>query len=107
MKICLLLVYLFHSRPLRLIAGKLAEVYNALKSIPHLHTYYKEDVPREYHYTYNRRIQPIVILAEEGYDIVQNASEAAGQLHFHIVRQKAKTVAPQHTIDLEAPKCKY
>ncbi len=59
--------------------GKQEEVYTALRNIPHLHTYYKEDLPREYHYTYNRRIQPIVIFADEGYDIVQHASEAAGQ----------------------------
>ena len=56
------------------VVGKLEDVFNALNNIPHLHTYKKEQIPREYFYTWNRRIQPIVIEAEEGYEIVQSLS---------------------------------
>ena len=55
-----------------LILGKLEEVYDALKKIPHLNTYKKEEIPKDYYYTWNNRIQPIVITAELGYNIVQS-----------------------------------
>lgn len=31
--------------------------------------YKKEDIPDEFHYKFNRRIQPIVIVAAEGYNL--------------------------------------
>ena len=43
------------------------EVHDKLQNIPNLHVYWKEDIPSKYHYTYNRRIMPIVIEAAEGY----------------------------------------
>ncbi|KAI0210315.1 Ectonucleotide pyrophosphatase/phosphodiesterase family member 5 [Lamellibrachia satsuma] len=49
--------------------GKLDEVYNALKKIQNLTVYKKEDIPDEFHYKFNRRIQPIVIVAAEGYNL--------------------------------------
>lgn len=50
-------------------AAKDEEVYEKLKKVPNLSVYWKKDIPREYHYSYNRRIGPIVIVADEGYDI--------------------------------------
>ena len=55
-----------------LLAGKENEVYDKLKRIPNLHVHWKKDIPAEYHYTYNRRIMPIVIEAAEGYNLCQD-----------------------------------
>lgn len=43
------------------------QVYNSLKKIPNLRTYYKEEVPAELHYRLSKRIGPIVTIADEGY----------------------------------------
>lgn len=37
--------------------------------------YKKEDIPRSYHFTYNHRISPILVVAEEGYKLCLNASK--------------------------------
>lgn len=36
--------------------------------------YMKADIPERLHYKYNERIQPIILVAEEGWTIVQNGS---------------------------------
>ncbi|XP_007934365.1 bis(5'-adenosyl)-triphosphatase ENPP4 [Orycteropus afer afer] len=49
------------------------EVYNKLKGCdPHLNVYLKEDIPTRFHYQHNDRIQPIILVADEGWTIVQN-----------------------------------
>ena len=54
----------------------LDEVYNALLNISHVHVYKKNDnIPVEYHYNYNRRISPILIVAEKGYVVGRNISD--------------------------------
>ena len=50
-----------------LVTGKTDLVYEALLKVPHVKVYLKKDIPREYHYTYNNRIMPIVVEAELGY----------------------------------------
>ncbi|KAM4041858.1 bis(5'-adenosyl)-triphosphatase ENPP4 [Anomaloglossus baeobatrachus] len=51
------------------------EVYNLLKNCSeHMKVYLKEDIPDQYHYKKNSRIQPIILVADEGWTIVQNAS---------------------------------
>lgn len=37
--------------------------------------YKKEDIPDRFHYKHNRRIQPILAVADEGWEIVQNNSD--------------------------------
>ncbi|XP_073442641.1 bis(5'-adenosyl)-triphosphatase ENPP4 isoform X1 [Dendrobates tinctorius] len=55
--------------------GDTNEVYNLLKNCSHhMKVYLKEDIPDEYHYKKNSRIQPIILVANEGWTIVQNAS---------------------------------
>ncbi|XP_056419891.1 bis(5'-adenosyl)-triphosphatase enpp4-like [Hyla sarda] len=50
-------------------------VYNLLKNCSdHMTVYLKEDIPERYHYKHNKRIQPIIMVADEGWSIVQNAS---------------------------------
>lgn len=51
------------------------EVYNKLKNCSsHMNVYLKEDIPARFHYQHNDRIQPIILVAEEGWTIVLNNS---------------------------------
>ncbi|NXS52133.1 ENPP4 triphosphatase, partial [Brachypteracias leptosomus] len=50
-------------------------VYNLLKTCsPHMQVYLKEEIPERFHYRQNKRIQPIILVADEGWTIVQNES---------------------------------
>ncbi|XP_061463108.1 bis(5'-adenosyl)-triphosphatase ENPP4 isoform X2 [Rhineura floridana] len=50
-------------------------VYNLLKNCsPHMKVYLKEEIPDQYHYHHNKRIQPIILVADEGWTIVHNES---------------------------------
>ncbi|XP_071999826.1 bis(5'-adenosyl)-triphosphatase enpp4-like [Engystomops pustulosus] len=50
-------------------------VYNLLKKCSdHMKVYLKEDIPDDYHYKHNSRIQPIILVADEGWTIAQNES---------------------------------
>ncbi|XP_053565575.1 bis(5'-adenosyl)-triphosphatase ENPP4 [Bombina bombina] len=56
------------------IADKM-QVYNRLKNCSaHMKAYLKEDIPDKYHYKHNNRIQPILLVADEGWSIVRNGS---------------------------------
>lgn len=50
-------------------------VYDSLKKCNNLSVRRKEEIPREFRYTYNRRIMPIVIEANPGFVIARNASD--------------------------------
>ncbi|KAM7137221.1 bis(5'-adenosyl)-triphosphatase ENPP4 isoform 1-T4 [Molossus nigricans] len=51
------------------------EVYNKLKNCSsHMNVYLKEDIPARFHYQHNDRIQPIILIADEGWTIVRNKS---------------------------------
>ncbi|XP_035686327.1 ectonucleotide pyrophosphatase/phosphodiesterase family member 5-like [Branchiostoma floridae] len=49
-------------------------VYGHMMAHPHLKVYYKEDIPAQYHYRHNRRIMPVIAVADPGWTIVQNIS---------------------------------
>ncbi|XP_055491537.1 bis(5'-adenosyl)-triphosphatase enpp4 [Leucoraja erinacea] len=50
-------------------------VYTLLsKCDKHMKVYLKEDIPDRFHYKHNTRIQPILLVADEGWTIVQNGS---------------------------------
>ncbi|NWV45089.1 ENPP4 triphosphatase, partial [Daphoenositta chrysoptera] len=52
-------------------------VYNLLKNCnSHMKVYLKEEIPDRFHYRHHRRIQPIILVADEGWTIVQNESLA-------------------------------
>ncbi|XP_063771288.1 bis(5'-adenosyl)-triphosphatase ENPP4 [Pseudophryne corroboree] len=52
-------------------------VYNLLKTCSeHMKVYLREDVPDRYHYKHNSRIQRIILVAHEGWTIVQNRSSS-------------------------------
>uniref|UniRef100_A0A8C5PBF5 bis(5'-adenosyl)-triphosphatase n=1 Tax=Leptobrachium leishanense TaxID=445787 RepID=A0A8C5PBF5_9ANUR len=55
--------------------GDVQEVYDQLKNCsPNMQVYLKQDIPDHYHYKHNSRIQPILLVADEGWFIVQNGS---------------------------------
>lgn len=39
-----------------------------------MNVYLKEDIPARFHYQHNDRIQPIILVADEGWTIVLNKS---------------------------------
>ncbi|NXC48133.1 ENPP4 triphosphatase, partial [Penelope pileata] len=50
-------------------------LYNLLKKCNiHMKVYLKEEIPDRFHYRHNKRIQPIILVADEGWTIVQNES---------------------------------
>ena len=66
--------------PLLLFKGKLEELYQLLKKVPHLSVYKKDEIPRDYHYQYNARILDLVVTADVGWDVYLNSTaEAWGQ----------------------------
>ncbi|EHB10895.1 Ectonucleotide pyrophosphatase/phosphodiesterase family member 4 [Heterocephalus glaber] len=53
----------------------ITEVYDKLKNCSsHMNVYLKEDIPNRFYYQHNDRIQPIILVADEGWTIVQNKS---------------------------------
>lgn len=50
------------------------EIFKNLSSIPHLHVYRKKDIPAEYHYRNNRRIDALLAEPDEHYWIKYNNS---------------------------------
>lgn len=51
------------------------EVYSLLKNCsPHMKVYLKQDIPDRFHYKNNIRITPIILVADEGWTIVQNGT---------------------------------
>ncbi|XP_053140055.1 ectonucleotide pyrophosphatase/phosphodiesterase family member 5 [Hemicordylus capensis] len=56
--------------------GKFDEIYNALvKAHPNMTVYKKEDIPTRLHYKHSNKIQPILAVADEGWEILQNKSD--------------------------------
>ena len=60
--------------------GKLDLIYSKLKNgcHPHMTVYKKEDIPERYHYTHNRRITPILAVADEGWQITSDRHQHLG-----------------------------
>ncbi|GFR75172.1 ectonucleotide pyrophosphatase/phosphodiesterase family member 5 [Elysia marginata] len=54
--------------------GKTQELVDALKDVEHMRVFVKEDMPERFHYKNHRRIQPVVLVADEGWGISQNAT---------------------------------
>lgn len=51
------------------------EVYDKLKRCnPHMNVYLKEAIPNRFYYQHSSRIQPIILVAEEGWTITLNKS---------------------------------
>ena len=51
------------------VAGRDADVMAALQKVDHVTAYLKEDLPDRYHYKDHRRIMPIVVVADEGWEL--------------------------------------
>ena len=51
------------------VPGREEELYNNLSSLQHMKVFKKEEIPEEWHYKNNRRILPILAVANEGWNI--------------------------------------
>lgn len=71
------------------------EIYNALQTAPHLSVYRKETLPKHLHLGTNRRVPPIVGIADEGWSITshsyfeRNPTSFEGGTHGYDNRSKA------------------
>lgn len=52
--------------------------------------YLKEEIPDRFHYRHNKRIQPIILVADEGWTIVQNESLSKCKYDFLKLAQGGK-----------------
>lgn len=50
----------------------------------HFFVYAKDSVPAEYHYRSSRRIMPLVVVAEDGYDIVAGRDQIGDEQHHRV-----------------------
>ena len=61
-------------------SGKEEKVYNALKNAhEHLKLYRKEEIPDRFHYRNNRRITPLLGVADDGWKIVRNRTQGGSR----------------------------
>jgi len=61
------------------IPGRFSQVFQALKNASKkesFQVYKKKEVPVQYHYQHNRRIAPIIVVANEGWEIYQNKRQS-------------------------------
>ncbi|XP_069461901.1 bis(5'-adenosyl)-triphosphatase ENPP4 isoform X2 [Ambystoma mexicanum] len=57
-------------------------VYNLLRNCSkNMKVYLREDIPDRYHYSHNSRIQPIILVADEGWSITQNITPLINGTH--------------------------
>ena len=72
------------------VQGKEEELYRNLSVIPHMRVYKKQDIPDRWHYKHNRRILPLLGVAEEGWMIIKvtvyQLSRAVGKRVFEHAR---------------------
>ena len=58
-----------------LFTGNESFVYDALKKVPNVDVYWKADIPDSYHYKYNRRVQPILLVGHDHYHFVHTKED--------------------------------
>ncbi|MFQ6612602.1 MAG: ectonucleotide pyrophosphatase/phosphodiesterase [Fidelibacterota bacterium] len=66
---------------------RLDSIYKQLRSVPHLKTYKKADIPDRWHFRENNRIKQLLVLADEGWSLFWNP------------RQKLEQVGGAHGFD--------
>lgn len=73
---------IFESNPIGNILpnnGVSAEELKAnLTSLPYIKVYLKEEIPEDYHYKHNRRIQPLLVVPNEGYSLTSHNTTYRG-----------------------------
>lgn len=61
--------------------GQEDAIYKNLSAIPHVKVYKKDDIPDHFNYKHNRRIQPILVVPDEGYSLRHNNSDVPNGNH--------------------------
>ena len=49
------------------VVGQEDAVVDRLKNVSHITVYHKRDIPDRLHYKHNRRIMPVLVIADEGW----------------------------------------
>ncbi len=49
--------------------GKDEDVFRAFSEVPNIQVFRKDEIPADMHYSQNRRIMPIIVQADLGYDL--------------------------------------
>ncbi|XP_071090159.1 ectonucleotide pyrophosphatase/phosphodiesterase family member 5-like [Haliotis cracherodii] len=57
--------------------GQVGDIMADLNGVPNITAYKKENVPEHFHYSNNRRIMPIVIIADEGWQLTTDKAKQA------------------------------
>ncbi|XP_046360524.2 ectonucleotide pyrophosphatase/phosphodiesterase family member 5-like [Haliotis rufescens] len=57
--------------------GQVDDIMEDLNGVPNITAYKKENVPEHFHYSNNRRIMPIVIIADEGWQLTTDKAKQA------------------------------
>ena len=82
------------------VQGREEELYRDLSVISHMRVYKKQDIPDRWHYKHNRRILPLLGVAEEGWMIFQvtvhQLSRAVGEKCLRTCANRACSDHPAH-----------
>lgn len=49
--------------------GREQQLLNRLRNLSHVTVYRKEEIPDRFHYKNNNRVMPIVVVADEGWEL--------------------------------------
>ncbi|XP_041369889.1 bis(5'-adenosyl)-triphosphatase enpp4-like [Gigantopelta aegis] len=63
--------------------GQTDAVVNQLRNVPHITVYHKRDIPDRLHYKHNRRIMPVLVMADEGWLITDHSASLSRAKHYH------------------------
>ncbi|XP_076461476.1 bis(5'-adenosyl)-triphosphatase enpp4-like [Babylonia areolata] len=58
------------------VAGREGSVLSAAQEIPHCRAFRRQDVPQHLHYSHNRRIMPVIIIADEEWTVSTNVTKS-------------------------------
>ena len=74
---------------IKAVAGREDELYNNMSSLTHMQVFKKQDIPEYWHYKNNRRILPILGVADEGWNIYK-----VGQWVYFVIIKPADLIMP-------------
>ncbi|XP_028393102.1 ectonucleotide pyrophosphatase/phosphodiesterase family member 5-like [Dendronephthya gigantea] len=74
--------------------GEKQNIYKNLSKAPHITTFYKEDIPKYWHYANNRRVTQIFVTSELGYRIARNVKDVDNDLGNHGYNNSIKEMHP-------------
>lgn len=74
--------------------GEKQNIFKNLSRAPHITTFYKEDIPKCWHYGNNRRVTQIFVTSELGYRVARNITDVNNELGNHGYNNSIKEMHP-------------